>query len=350
MRSQFANAREGAVSSLVHLARQGDHAAFTRLTAPHQHELHVHCYRMLGSLHDAEDAMQETLLRAWRSLHTFQARASVRAWMYRIATNACVDVLRHRSRRALPNALWPAADPDAEVLSDVREPIWLEPYPTAHLDGMHNDPAARYEMRESVSLAFVATIQYLPPRQRAVLILRDVLGWSAAETANALKTTVTSVNSALQRARLTIKTKVPVAEDVVPANGASHQGLLERYMKAWDEGDADGLAAMLAEDAIMTMPPSPSWYAGRAAIATFHARRVFSGPLRGRLHLVPVEANYQPAFAVYRDDPQTGRREAFAIKVLTLRAGAVAWIAGFADPSLFPLFGLPPTAIAVESG
>lgn len=342
-------APEGVVSSLVRLARQGDHEAFTRLTEPHQHELHLHCYRMLGSLHDAEDAVQETLLRAWRSLHTFQARASFRAWMYRIATNACVDVLRHRSRRVLPNSLWPAADPDAEVLPDVREPIWLEPYPTARLDGVHNDPAARYELRETVSLAFVATIQYLPPRQRAVLILRDVLGWSAVETANALKTTVTSVNSALQRARLTIKTKVPVADGPLPASGASHQALLERYMEAWDEGDADGLAAMLAEDAIMTMPPSPSWYLGRGAIATFHARRVFSGPLRGRLHLVPVEANYQPAFAVYRDNLQTGRREAFAIKVLTVRRGMVAWIAGFADPSLFPLLGLPSATIAAAS-
>jgi RNA polymerase sigma-70 factor (ECF subfamily) len=339
------------IAALVAAARQGSPEAFRQLTEPHRPELHLHCYRMMGSLHDAEDAIQETLLRVWRSLRTLRVQASFRAWLYRVATNVCLDTLRHRSRRVLPTALRPAADPGDAVLPDIREPIWLEPYPTAGLHGLLADPAARYELRESVSLAFVAAIQYLAPRQRAVLILRNVLGWSAADTAKALKSSVPAVNSALQRARAVIKAKRPAGGSfaVVPADAAAHRVLVERYMQAWEAGDADALAELLAQDAIMTMPPSPSWYEGREAIAAFHARIVFDGPFAGRLHLVPVEANYLPAFAVYRDDAPAGRREAFALKVLSVRDGRVAWVAGFADPSLFRLFGLP-QVVPVERG
>jgi len=227
------------------------------------------------------------------------------------------------------------------VLADVREPIWLEPCPTAGLHDFSSDPAARYELRESLSLAFAAALQDLAPRQRAALLLRDVLGWSTAETAKALRTTVQAVNSALQRARQAVKTRRLDGGRVLRELPRTHHELIDRFLQAWEAGDAGALARLLTEDATMTMPPSPSWYAGRQAVAGFFAQRVFQGPLAGRLYPVPAEANFLPALAIYRDDETAGRREAFAIIVLVLRGEQVAWMAGFADASLFCPFGLP---------
>jgi len=318
-----------------------DAEAFHHLAEIHRPAVQAHCYRMLGSLHDAEDAVQETLLRAWRGRRTFGGRASLRTWLYRVATNVCLDALRQRSRRILPLAFTGPADPGDDVLADVREPIWLEPCPTAGLHDFSSDPAARYELRESLSLAFAAALQDLAPRQRAALLLRDVLGWSTAETAKALRTTVQAVNSALQRARQAVKTRRLDGGRVLRELPRTHHELIDRFLQAWEAGDAGALARLLTEDATMTMPPSPSWYAGRQAVAGFFAQRVFQGPLAGRLYPVPAEANFLPALAIYRDDETAGRREAFAIIVLVLRGEQVAWMAGFADASLFCPFGLP---------
>lgn len=333
----------GNEKSLVEAAQGGDHEAFRRLTDPLRRELQVHCYRMLGSLHDAEDVLQESLLRAWQKLHTFRGRGRFRGWLYKITTNVCLNALKRRPRRLLPSAYTAPADPAAPVLPDVVDLIWLEPYPDALLDGVATNPEALFTLRESVSLAFLAAVQILSPRPRAVLLLQDVLGWRAAEVAKLLDTSVASVNSALQRARSALRKRFPAGTpDRLDGEGVTddHRGLLERYLSAWEAGDADGLAALLKEDAILTMPPTPSWYRGRAAIAQFFAAVAFRGELGGRLHLVPTRANLQPATAVYRRDPD-GILRAMALKVLTTSGGLIREITGFVNPGLFPAFGLP---------
>lgn len=330
---------------LVAAARRGDHEAWRRLTEPLRRELQLHCYRMLGSLHDAEDILQEGLLRAWQKLHTFRGSGTFRSWLYKITSNVCLNALKRRPRRVLPSTYTPPADPDAPVLADVVDPIWLEPYPDALLDGVATNPEAILTLRESVSLAFLAAVQFLTPRQRAALLLQDVLGWRAAEVAKLLDVSVASVNSALQRARSALRKRFPVgAPDGFDGNGMTddHRGLLERYISAWEAGDAERLAALLKEDAVLTMPPTPSWYRGRAAIARFFATTAFRGELGGRLHLVPTRANLQPAVAIYRRDPD-GVLRAMALKVLTTDVAAIREITGFVDPKLFPAFGLPRT-------
>jgi RNA polymerase sigma-70 factor, ECF subfamily len=327
---------------LVTQARGGDRDAFAALVAPHRRALHMHCYRILGSLQEAEDLLQESLLRAWLALEQFEHRSSVRAWLYRIATNACLDALKRRKRRVLPDRYVPPDDPTAAPAPPVDDVAWIEPYPDHLLPSEDRDPAQRYEAREAIRLAFIAAIQFLSARERAVLILRDALGFSARETAAILDTSLASVNSALARARAALGRDGVIAEvraGVPDPNGEA--ALVSRYMRAWDAADVDALVAVLREDARMTMPPTPSWYAGRAAIGAFFATFLAS-ELGVGSRLISTRANRQPAFAVY------GRAsrdvyEPVGIQVLTLdEAGRITGITGFTDEALFPFFDLSP--------
>jgi RNA polymerase sigma-70 factor (ECF subfamily) len=321
----------------------GDEEAFRRLTDRYGRELHVHCYRVLGSFHDAEDAMQETLLRAWRHLAGFERRSSFRAWLYRIATNVCLTRgARHQSEPpAVPTMLVDAVAASTEPV------IHLSPYPDALLDELEapsGNPVATFDIRESVQLAFLAAVQLLPPRQRAVLLLRDVLGFSAAEVADQLDSTTVGVNSALQRARATLdrqrslgrlQSGRPVASD------SAEQRLVQRYLQAWDSADVEGLAGLLTTDAVLTMPPLPLRYEGRAAIAEFLAKvPAASGAFR-RVTLLPTRANRQPALAAYRLDAASSTRRAWCLFVLTVEGESIAELTAFFDPTLFPVFGLP---------
>lgn len=313
-----------------------DDAAFRRIAEAYRHDIQVHCYRMLGSIHDAEDAAQETLLRAWRGLDGFEGRAPLRAWLYRVATNVCLTTLAGRARRVVPEALGPAVEFAPLGTSD-REVRWLEPYPDALLEGVADEapgPEARYELRESVRLAFISAIQRLPPRQRAVLLLRDVLGFTARETAEQLGSSVASVNSALQRARTTLAERRPA--DAAPSEERERL-LLERYVAAWQSADVDGLVRLMKDDAVFTMPPWREWYVGRARIRSFLAWAF--GRRRGQ-RLVATRANGQPAFGYYRSDPDAGRWRAFGIQVLAVEAGALSVVTTFVDPALFGKFGL----------
>src|SRR5919198_1357525 len=300
-------------------ARAGDEDAFRRLTDTYPRELHLHCYRMLGSLHEAEDGVQETLLRAWRHLAGFEGRSSFRAWLYSIATNVCLSQRRRRRPdiAGLPTAL-------VEAVARSTEPaITLSPYPDAWLDQLaarSGDPVAAYDLRESVYLAFLAAIQLLPPRQRAVLILRDVLGWSAEEVARLLEATTASVNSALQRARSTLEQQRAAGRlnAARPApSGEVEQSLVRRYIEAWDAVDVGRLAGLLKSDVVLTMPPLPLRYAGRDAVAEFFATMPAGGAL-DRFRLVPTRANRQPAVAVYRLEAESQTFRAWGIFVLGL--------------------------------
>jgi RNA polymerase sigma-70 factor (ECF subfamily) len=329
----------------IHLAaaRAGNQQEFSGLTEPYRHELQLHCYRILGSVQDAEDIVQETLLRAWRRLETYEGRAPLRAWLYKIATNACFDTLAKRPRRVLPAAQFAPADPRQPFAPPITEAIWLEPYPDDLIDAPETGPEARYSLRESVSLAFLAALQSLPPRQRAVLILCDVLDWHASETAQLLDVTVSAVSSALHRARVTMQQRyhtrgrealsgTAIAADIRP--------LLERYVQVWEAADIDGLVKLLREDATLSMPPLPTWYAGRAAIITAAREKVFAGDAQGRWLMQSIRANRQPACAVYQRD-EAGIYRAFGISVLTIEQDQVADIITFIDPRLFSQFNLP---------
>ncbi len=333
-------------------ARRGDQRQFSALTEPYRRELQVHCYRILGSLHEAEDLVQETFLRAWRRLDTYQGRASFRAWLYKIATNACLDALdRMRSRRSLPSQTRPVSDPHAPILPPAPDISWLEPFPDEWLVEAAAGPEARYSAYESISLAFLTALQALPPRQRATLILSDVLDWPSREVADLLGLTVSAANSALHRARTTLAKHYHgrALESLTPASADERtRRLLERYVQVWETADVAGLVALLKEDATFAMPPSPSWYRGRAAIGVFVAATVFAdegmfpGEAAGRWRLLPTRANAGPAFAVYQ---RTGEKEyqAFGILVLACQAGQLTQIISFIDPSLPVRFGLPPT-------
>jgi RNA polymerase sigma-70 factor, ECF subfamily len=328
---------------LLNAAASGDREAFGRLVEPYRRELHAHCYRMLGSSADAEDALQETLLRAWSGLPRFEARSSLRSWLYRIATNACLRVIERRPKRVLPVDYSPAADPHDGLADPVNEPIWLEPYPDTSLavEGPAG-PEARYEEREGVELAFIAALQHLPARQRAVLILRDVLGFSARETAAVLETTPVSVDSALQRAHKTVDERLPSQsqQQTLRLLGDEELGrLVQRFVAAWEQNDVGAVVSMLADDARMTMPPLPSWYSGRPQVAAF--LRGFTLAAIKRWRLIPTSANGQPALAGYLWDEQTEAFVPYCLYVLTLRKGQIEEITAFVNPETFQRFGLP---------
>ncbi len=318
-------------ATLLDAARRGDGAAFERLVGPHRRELHAHCYRMLGSLHDAEDALQDAQLRAWRGLPRFDGRSSLRTWLYRIATNTSLDVLGKRPRRTLPIDHGPASDPFDGPGEPLVETVWVEPYPDEQLgleDG-YASPEARYEARESVELAFVAAVQHLPATQRAVLILREVLGFSAREVAETLDTSVASVNSALQRARRTVEDKMPAESQQATLRALGDrkvQEIVGRYMEAMAAADVERVVGMLAEDAAWSMPPAVTWYRG-AAVRDFLRVGPLSGAWRWR-HL-PAHVNGQPAVGVYAWDETAGAHLPFALDVLTLRGEAIAEVTAF---------------------
>jgi RNA polymerase sigma-70 factor (TIGR02960 family) len=324
-------------------ARAGDEQAFRALTDPYRSELQVHCYRILGSVQDAEDALQDTLLAAWRGLDGFEERASLRAWLYRIATNRCLNVLRDSSRRPQEVRPLPFVPPEPTRHG---EALWLEPYPDVLLEGVPDaapGPDARYESRESVGLAFVTGLQRLPPRQRAVLVLRDVLGYRATEVASMLETTEVSVNSALQRARATLEALTPLGRERAPLPSSTHEReLVAGFADAFEAGDLDRVLALLTDDAWVTMPPEPFEYQGPEAIAAFLGQ-AFATRWQERHRLVATRANGQPAFGHYIPDPQAGIVRGVGVLVLTLEGQRIAQITRFGGAALLARFGLPRT-------
>jgi RNA polymerase sigma-70 factor (ECF subfamily) len=311
--------------------------SFAELTDPHRRELLVYCYRMLGSLHDAEDLVQDTMLRAWRARDSYDGgRASIRTWLYRIATNACLTALAGAHRRVLPSEV---VEPAAELrwpLPAGREVPWLEPIPAALTDGLPQDPAAVIATRDSVRLAFVVALQRLPARQRAVLILRDVLAIPAADVARALDTSVASVTSALQRARARLAELAPAEAATSAPAGAEERALVERYLEAFVAGDVPGLVSMMRADIEIEMPPYDAWYAGRRLVSAFLTSRVTPGRFRARI----TGVNAVLGFALYREDG-AGGFEANQIQHLTIQDGLIVRVVSFVDPSLFPAFALP---------
>lgn len=337
-------------SGLIDQARRGDEQAFGQLVDRYRSELQVHCYRFLGSLQDAEDALQETLLAAWQGLGSFEERASLRSWLYRIATNRCLNWLRSASRR-LPMdtpANLPVEPPEPTRLGEV---IWLEPFPDVLLDelpGLDPGPEACYEDKEAISLAFITALQLLPPRQRAALILRDVLGFRAAEVAEILGTTEESVTSALKRARATLSRQEPKADDApAPARSEVGQALSARFVSAFESGDVGAIVELLTEDAWLRMPPMPLEYQGRELAGKFLATMAFRD--NRRLRLVPTRANGQPAFGVYLRDLASRSAHAHGLFVITVRGDKISAITAFSNTSLLSRFGLART-LAEASG
>jgi RNA polymerase sigma-70 factor (ECF subfamily) len=358
-------------------ARQGDEGSFRSLVEPYRGELHAHCYRMLGSVHDAEDALQDALLRAWRGLPRFEGRSSLRSWLYTIATNACLTAIERRPKRVLPIDYGPAVDPHDGLGLPPIESVWVEPYPDEGLgleDG-YAAPEARYELRESVELAFVAALQHLPATQRAVLILREVLGFSAREVAESLDTTVPSVNSALQRARKAVEDGIGDQSQQATLRALGDDGLravVEGYMDAMQRGDVDAVVAMLAEDAAWSMPPLAAWFSGRDALEGFLRMGPLSGDWRWR-HL-PARANGQAAVGSYSWYEEEDAYLPFALDVLTLDGARIGQVTSFitrstigrdrhfyerwpeqpldssARLSVFQRFGLPDRLEAVPAG
>ncbi|MGH2969156.1 MAG: sigma-70 family RNA polymerase sigma factor [Solirubrobacteraceae bacterium] len=319
-------------------------AAYRQLVEPYRGELHAHCYRMLGSVQDAEDALQEALTNAWRALPRFEGRSSLRSWLYKIATNACLKLLERRPKRVLPIDYGPATDPHDAPADPLLESVWVEPYPDAQLglDASVAGPEARYELRESVELAFIAALQHLPPRQRAVLILRDVLGFSAGEVADTLETTPTSVYSALQRAHKTIDERLPDQSQQATLGALGDERLREivdRYVRAWENGDVGAVVALLAEDATITMPPRPTWYRGRDAVAGFLGD--FPLASDNRSLLIPAGVNGQLAFGHYFRDAEADRYVPHGVNVLTLRGTRIVDITTFLMPEVFARLKLP---------
>jgi RNA polymerase sigma-70 factor (ECF subfamily) len=329
---------------LVAAARKGDEDAFRHLVEPHRAQLHAHCYRMLGSLHDAEDVLQEALLRAWRGFARFDGRSAVRTWLYRITTNACLDAIARRPKRILPMDYGP---PDAHAGEESSTPsveaVWLEPYPddVLEIEEGYAAPEARYEQREAVELAFVAALQHLPARQRAVLILREVLGFTAREVAEALDSTTASVNSALQRARKVVEERIPGRSQQATVRSLGDEqvrNVVGRFSDALERGDTDAILSLLADDATFSMPPYPSWCRGRSAIAD--SWLMPGGPLP-RLRSLPTQVNGQPAIAAYRLSRDGTRYVPLALDVLTLRGTSIVDVTAFRTPELFPRFSLP---------
>jgi RNA polymerase sigma-70 factor (ECF subfamily) len=333
------------MDQVLDAARAGDETAFASVIEPLRHELQVHCYRMLGSIEDAEDTVQETFLRAWTRRDSYAGRASFRAWLYGIATHACLDALRRRKARSWPTDLAGPADPRDYKLAAVDVP-WLQPYPDQLLDvaaAAGDEPEAVVTAKETIELAFLAAIQRLPARQRAVLVLRDTLDWSVKDTAAALDLSQAAVNSALQRAHATLATHLPRRRAEWRSNPtASEREALERLIGAWESGDAAALVELLRDDATMVMPPGTTWFSGRQDIGTFLAEHVF-GEMGTGWRLRPTAANRQPACALYWRKPGDEEFRAFAIIVLGVDGDAIAEIALFQQPELFDVFELPRT-------
>ena len=332
---------------LLEAARSGDQEAFAQIVEPHRAALHAHCYRMLGSLHDAEDAHQETLLRAWRGLSSFAGRSSLRTWLYRIATNVCLDAIAKRPKRVLPVDYGPAAELD-DPGEPLAESVWIEPYPDDELglEGGYAAPDARYEQREAVELAFVASLQHLPATQRAVLILRDVLGFSAREVSESMETTIAAVNSSLQRARKTVEDRLPEQsqQETLRALGDERiRDLVDAYVDAWQRGDVAALHALLAEDAEFSMPPWSSWWRGRETLAGMAAQAV---GVCAEARTMPIRASGQVAVAYYSRVGDTDEWKASALDVLTFEGSLIKSITAFVSPELFERFGLPRELIA----
>jgi RNA polymerase sigma-70 factor (ECF subfamily) len=328
-------------ATLLDAARRGDETAYAQLVDPYRRELHAHCYRMLGSLHDAEDALQDALLRAWKGLGRFQARGSVRPWLYKICTNTSLDIIGKRPKKVLPQEYAGPADPHNDLVWPDVEKVWIEPYPDERLDvedGLAS-PEARYEQRESLELAFIAALQTLPATQRAVLIMREVLGFSAKECSEALDTSVPSINSALQRARKSMDDKAPdrSQQETLRALGDERVAeLVTQYVDAWERGDADAVVAMLADDADFTMPPQAVWFHGRDDIGEF----LPTGPLSIRRRFLPLRSNGQLAFGTYKWDEGEGCFVGNAVHVLTLRGEEITECTCFLTLDVFPAFGL----------
>jgi len=314
---------------------------FTKLTGPFRGELLAHCYRMLGSAEEAEDLVQETYLRAWRSFDGFEGRSSVRTWLYRIATNACLTAIKRRGRRPLPSGLGgPADDPQAPVVAS-RDVPWLQPLPDALLDAVPADPAAEVASRAGMRLALVAALQYLSARQRAMLILRDVLEWPAAQVADLLDTTTTAVNSGLRRARARLSRALPGEDELAEPADPGQRALLDRFAAAFENADASALAELLREDVALEMPPVLTWFTGRQHVVRFlDALRPHLFTVPGQVRMVPAAANGQPAFASYLRD-RNGVYRAHAVVVLTVTTAGIGRIVIFLDPGLFGAFGLP---------
>lgn len=328
-------------TELIDRARNGDHAAFERLMEPYRRELLVHCYRIFGSVADAEDALQETMLAAWRGLGGFEGRASIRTWLYRIATTRSLNMLRSASRRPPTNL--PVLEVPAPEPTRLGEVVWLEPIPDVLLEGIADTqagPEARVEKREAISLAFVTALQLLPTRQRAVVVLRDVLDFSAKEVAGLLDTTEESVTSALKRARATLAREVPQTAQAPAPHSEDEEELLNRLVHCFEDGDVDGIVALMTEDAWLRMPPLPLEYQGRELAGEFFATVAFRQGRRYRL--IPTRANGQPAFGVYLEDPVTEICHAFGMLVITLSGDQVSAITRF-DNAVLPRFGLPRT-------
>lgn len=304
--------------------------------------IRLHCYRMLGSAHDGEDVVQETMLRAWRAKNSLEDRGLLKPWLYRIATNVCFDELKRRPKRRFPSDAYPPTEDARPPVPRIDEPVWLEPMPNAWLEGVDSgDPQARYALKESVALAFVAALQCLSPLQRATLLLRDVVGLSAAETAGALGTSVEAANSALFRARSALGTKLGGSE---PRDVAAHaqvdRELLERYVRAFEEANLDALVALFHQEMRTTMPPSPTWVAGRAANERFY-RLMFGSLMPGEFRHLPIGANGQPALAFYRVSPPGAAHRLAAIQLVTTRDGQIAAVDHFMLSEVYPLFGVP---------
>ena len=327
---------------LLETAREGDEDAFARLIDPYRRELHSHCYRMLGSAADAEDAVQDALLGAWRGLASFEGRSSLRSWLYTIATNACLRAIERRPGRVLPVDYGPPTDPHDRVAEPLVESTWIEPFSDALLAD-NAMPEASYEQREAVELAFIAALQHLPARQRAVLILRDVLGFSARETAEVLDTTAVSIDSALQRAHKAVDERLPERsqqETLRSIDDADLKQVVERFVGAWERADVDEVVSMLSKDAVFAMPPEPTWFTGRDAIAAF-LERVPLAPSSPRHRLIPTWANGQIAFGAYswREEPKAFVRH--GITVISLRGTEIAELTFFRSPEAFTGFDLP---------
>lgn len=328
-------------TSLILAAQAGDQTAFDALAEPYRRELLVHCYRMLGSLHDAEDLVQETLLRAWEKRATFTSSGSYRAWLYRIATNLCLNALTRAPRRSLPPDTHPQSDPSSSPPPRLREPIWLEPFPDDLLADANADPQDYALQREETTLAFLVALQHLTPVQRATLLLRDVLEWPAAEVAEWLNLSVPAVNSALQRARRALHQLGQDSSTPPTLSSPQLQDLLDRYVTLWELGDIPGLVALLREDAWFTMPPFPVWFQGRAAIATVLATRTF---IPGRQwHLLPTRANGSPAFGLYKREAGADAYQLFGLLVLDVVGEQIGNLVAFLGTECLSRFALPPT-------